>query len=122
MENILNTIQFSNDFWIILLPIILMALDVFTGYINAVIKRDVSSRKMREGLGHKVAELIYIIVGYFISIVFNVSQIEYFISIYIIVMELISIMENAEKLGVKTPNAIKSKLESAKDELENEKK
>lgn len=122
MENILNTIQFSNDFWIILLPIILMALDVFTGYINAVIKRDVSSRKMREGLGHKVAELIYIIVGYFISIVFNVSQIEYFISIYIIVMELISIMENAEKLGVKTPNVIKSKLESAKDELENEKK
>lgn len=122
MENILDTIQFSNDFWIILLPIILMALDVFTGYINAVIKGEVSSRKMREGLGHKVAELIYIIVGYFISIVFNVSQIEYFISIYIIVMELISIMENAEKLGVKTPNVIKSKLESAKDELENEKK
>lgn len=122
MENILDTIQFSNDFWIILLPIILMALDVFTGYINAVIKGEVSSRKMREGLGHKVAELIYIIVGYFISIVFNVSQIEYFISIYIIVMELISILENAEKLGVKTPNVIKSKLESAKDELENEKK
>lgn len=122
MENILDTIQFSNDFWIILLPIILMALDVFTGYINAVIKREVSSRKMREGLGHKVAELIYIIVGYFISIVFNVPQIEYFISIYIIVMELISIMENAEKLGVKTPNVIKSKLENAKDELENEKK
>lgn len=114
-----SSIEFSNEFWIIVLPLILMGIDVITGYINGWIKNEISSSKMRIGLGHKVGEIVYIVVGYFISHVFNVSEIETFISIYIIVMELLSIIENTEKLGIKLPNSIKSKLESTKDDLEN---
>ena len=33
-EEIMNNLKFSNDFWIVMLPSILMALDVATGFIN----------------------------------------------------------------------------------------
>lgn len=116
---ILNEIKFTNDFWIIILPLILMALDVITGYINAWIKKEVSSSIMRKGLGHKFAEIIYIAIGLVTSLAFGVSEIEYFISIYIIVMELLSILENCEKLGLKTPSIINSKINQVKNDLEN---
>lgn len=115
---ILEKIHFTNEFWIIILPLVLMALDVITGYINALIKKETSSSVMRKGLGHKFAEIVYIALGLLISLAFGVSQIEYFISIYIIVMEVISILENCEKLGLKTPDFVKKQVDEVKENLE----
>lgn len=116
----LEKVHFTNEFWIIILPLILMALDVISGYVNAAIKKETSSSVMRKGLGHKFAEIVYIALGLLISLAFGVKQIEYFISIYIIVMEVISILENCEKLGLKTPNAVKEKVNEVKEEIDKE--
>lgn len=117
---ILDKIHFTNEFWIIILPLILMALDVISGYVNAAIKRETSSSVMRKGLGHKFAEIVYITLGLLISLAFGVRQIEYFISFYIIIMEVISILENCEKLGLKAPKAVKEKVDELKDEIDKE--
>ena len=43
--------------------LVLVVLDVIFGLINALIKHDFSSEKMREGIAHKCAELGFILVG-----------------------------------------------------------
>ena len=98
-----------------MLPCILMILDVATGYYNAWKKNEVSSSKMRDGLGKKLAELVYIVVAMLISIAFGMKAIFYFISIYIIYMELMSIAENCKKLGVPLPENFDKKLNNREE-------
>lgn len=109
MEQIMN-LKFTNDFWLFVLPIILMLIDILTGYYNAYEKKEVSSSKMRDGLGKKVAELCYIVIGVLFGFAFGIKPIAYFISIYISYMELVSINENCKKLGVSMPNDIENEL------------
>ena len=99
-------LKFTKDFWVIVLPCALMLLDIITGYYNAWKKKEVSSSKMRDGLGKKLAELVYIVVGILISSAFGVSTVKYFIALYIFYMEIVSIAENCKKLGVETPKEI----------------
>lgn len=107
---ILEELKFTKEFWVIVLPCILMVLDIITGYYNAWKSKKVSSKKMRDGLGKKLAELVYIVVGLLISSAFGIKTISYFISIYVIYMELVSISENCKKLGVPMPDKIAEKL------------
>lgn len=107
---IIEDLKFTHDYWALVLPCVLMLLDIITGYYNAWKKKKISSSKMRDGLGKKLAELVYIAVGLLISMAFNVKPIGYFISFYIIYMELVSIAENCNKLGVPIPEKIKNKL------------
>lgn len=107
---IIEELNFTHTFWAIVLPCILMILDIITGYYNAWKKKEVSSSKMRDGLGKKLAELIYIVIGMLISSAFGIKGIGFFISIYVIYMELVSIAENCKKLGVELPKQIADKL------------
>ena len=111
MEELLK-LNFSNEIWQIGAPLILMILDIITGYYNAWRKDKIKSSKMRDGIGKKIAELVYILVGFLFAYTFNIKAISYFVSIYIIYMELISIAENCKKLGVKMPNFLKEKLDT----------
>ena len=70
---------------------------------------------MRDGIGKKIAEIIYIVVGIVIGLAFNIKFIGQFISLYIIYMELVSIAENCKKLGVDMPEKIKEKLNNDKE-------
>ena len=121
IENIMITdFQVDNAIWFILLPLILCILDVITGYLNAWIQDDIQSKKMREGLGKKVGELVYCSVALLINLLFNLPSISYFISGYICFMEIMSLAENCDKLGVPMPNVLKKKVNNLKDEyLEN---
>jgi toxin secretion/phage lysis holin len=65
MEELMN-LHFTNNWWAVGVPIILMILDILTGYYNAWKNEEVSSSKMRDGLGKKCAELCYIIVRFFV--------------------------------------------------------
>lgn len=111
MEHIEN-LKFTNDFWVIVLPCVLMLIDVITGYYNAWKSKQVSSSKMRDGLGKKIAEICYIVVGLLVGLAFDVRFITYLIALYVVYMELISITENCSKLGFPTPEFIKEKLNS----------
>lgn len=107
---ILEELRFTHTFWAIVLPCILMILDIITGYYNAWEKNEISSKKMRDGLGKKLAELIYIVIGMLISCAFGVKGIGFFISGYVVYMELVSIAENCKKLGVELPKEVADKL------------
>lgn len=115
MEELLN-LEFTNIGWQIALPLILMIIDIITGYYNAWKNNTIESKKMRDGIGKKIAELCYIAIGFLFGLAFNIKPISIFVSIYIIYMELVSIAENCDKLGVKMPDKVKEKLNNNKED------
>lgn len=120
-EIMISDFEITHEIWFILLPLILETLDVITGYLNAWIRDDVQSKKMREGLGKKVAELVYCSVALLINLLFKLPSISYFITGYICFMEIMSLAENCDKLGVPMPNVLKKKVNNLEEDLLGEK-
>lgn len=119
ISTIVQNIHFTNLGAALWAPIALMALDFATGYLNACLKGERSSSKMREGGGHKAAEIACILVALIVdgSLMLDVKFV-YLVSAYILIMEVISIAENVKKiLGPKTPKIVGHGIEQLKDEL-----
>lgn len=117
MEELMN-LHFTSMVWAFLFPLILMILDILTGYYNAWKNKEVSSSKMRDGLGKKCAELCYILVGTAFNFAFGINAIMYFMVIYVCYMEIVSLAENCAKLGLPVPSKIKEKLNNNKESEE----
>lgn len=100
MEQLLQTLTFSNIVWQVITPLIFSGLDILTGYIQAVINKNVDSKIMREGLLHKCLLIVAIVIGYVVEYAFGLKTVSSVITIYICVMELMSILENLKKAGV----------------------
>lgn len=109
MEELMN-LHFTNIWWTIGVPLFFMVLDIITGYYNAWKNNEVSSSKMRNGLGKKCAELCYIALGFIFKFAFGVESIMYFMVIYVCYMEMVSLFENCAKLGLPIPAKLKGKL------------
>lgn len=109
MDELMN-LHFTSNLWIFILPLALMILDVITGYYNSWKNNEISSSKMRNGLGKKCAELCYVVLGTLFNFAFGISAIMYFMVIYVCYMEIVSLFENCAKLGLPMPNRIKEKL------------
>ena len=87
--------------WSIVLACVMMCADVLVGFIVAIINSNLSSTKMRKGLLHKVLMLILIAMCLAIELAIeHTVQLPYDIPTcevvcgYIVVMELISVLEN----------------------------
>lgn len=115
MEELMN-LHFTKQFWVFVLPLFLMTLDVVTGYINAWKNNEVSSSRMRDGLGKKCAELCYIVVGTLLNFAFGISAVMYFMVIYVCYMEIMSLIENCDKLGFDMPDNWKKKVNNDKED------
>lgn len=112
IENIIQEINFSNMAWQIATPLLFSLFDVITGYIQAIINNNVDSQKMREGLWHKVLIIIILLMSYIIDFTFSLKFVGSTVSIYIILMELVSILENVKRAGIdigKIGNILKDK-------------
>lgn len=125
MEDLMNImqqmhLQFNSEIWLVVIPVILMAIDILTGYLSAWKMGEIKSQKMRDGVGKKVAEICYIVIGFVLRFATGATTIAYFISIYIMYMELVSVFENADKLGVPIPKFISDKLNNSKNKEKNE--
>lgn len=118
IKDLIQQFQFRDDRWIILLPVILMGIDILTGITNAWIKGEIKSSILRKGLGKKMGEITIIAVSelFFYAIKLPVAVIDG-ISLYIVLMELISICENLIKLGVPIPNFVKKALDVTAEEI-----
>ena len=121
IEEIIKNLDFSSLGWQIATPIIFSVADIITGFIQAVINNDVQSKKMRQGLLHKVLIIIILLLSFVASITFNISIISKFVAIYIIVMETISIFENLKKAGINFDELLKIFIIGKKEKKENEK-
>lgn len=100
MEELFNNLQFSNIIWQVITPLIFSGLDILTGYIQAVINKNVDSKVMREGLLHKCLLIVAIVIGYVVQYAFNLNFVAQAITIYICIMEVMSILENLKKAGL----------------------
>lgn len=120
MEDLIARLQFSKGAWIFIIPLSLMAIDYATGLLNAWVKKKIKSSKMREGLAKKFGELCVLGIGAMFSYGLNIpGYILHFISIYIIIMELISICENLSLLGVPVPKFIRNSLDDVNESIQN---
>lgn len=119
VESILTNFHFVNEFWGLVAPCIMMAIDFITGTIYAWSTKTFQSKKMRTGLSKKVGELAIIVIGEVLS--FSLGLPKYImtgISLYIIIMELMSIFENLDKMGVPVPKFIKDVINNVSDSID----
>lgn len=100
VEMIISNLHFANSTWEFMLPLILIVADVVTGLIQAFINNNFESKKMREGLYHKVLEVIMIGLGFICSLAFDMHAIHVTVVIYVTMMELGSILENLYLAGI----------------------
>lgn len=116
-----NEITFTERYWILLLPAIMMAADILTGWIQATINGTWDSTKMRKGLYRKSGELLVIFVAYAIDAAIKLPiDIPAFIAVYIVVMELISVCENLNLAGLPVPTWIIKRLGKVAKDLTEE--
>lgn len=110
--------EFRNTFWYLMLPMILMGVDIATGFINAWIKQEIQSSKLRTGLGKKIGEVAILVISELFTYALGLPKdLMKFFTAYIILMEIISIIENLDKLGVPIPGNIKKVVNNTYDEL-----
>ena len=123
IKELVEQFEFTDTTWTLMLPIILMAIDVLTGVINAWIKGEIKSSILRKGLGKKIGEIVVLAIGELFLIAMSLPMaVLNGISLYIIVMELISICENLEKLGVPIPKFVKKALASTEEKINEDSK
>lgn len=103
MDNIgeiINNLNFSSILWQIFGSLIFILADVISGVISAFIQKNLDSQKMREGLLRKILLVIVIALSFVAQQTFNITIISKVVCIYIILMEIISILENLKKAGI----------------------
>lgn len=97
----------------ILAVIVFSGLDYITGVVGAIMHGNLSSSKMREGLGHKFAYLVTFFIAWFIDFEMNhidlgfTAAITPLVTTGIVLIELSSIIEN---IGEINPEIKASKL------------
>ena len=122
MEDILQFVSqfhFRNELWVLFIPLGLMAIDVLTGIIKAWAHNDFKSAIMRAGLAKKAGEIMILVVGELISYgMLLPDSIMNGISFYIIFMEIMSIMENLDELGIPIPKFVRDVINNVDDKLQ----
>jgi len=114
----IREISFTHRYWILFLPLFLMAADVITGWIQATINETWDSTKMRVGLYRKSGEILVIVIAYVIYAAVSLPvDMPAFIAGYIIIMEIISVAENLDEAGLPVPRWVTRRLKRVADDL-----
>lgn len=116
---LINSLNFTNVFWQLGATLIFMVADIITGLIQAVITNTLDSKIMRQGILRKALLILVVFLSFIIQFAFNITYITKVICIYLIVMEIISILENLKNAGVdlgKLGDILKSKEQKDKEE------
>ena len=93
----IENFHFVSPFWAFGLPLALEVIDFLTGYVNACIKKERDSSKMREGGGKKFAEAMCLLVAQLFTWAMGLQPMFLFlVSLYIVWMETVSIIENVK--------------------------
>ena len=120
LYNIVSQFHFRNELWVLFIPLGLMAIDVLSGVIKAWAHNDFQSSIMRSGLAKKAGEIVILVVGELVSFGLLLPEaVMNCISFYIIFMEIMSILENADALGIPIPKFVKDVINNANDQLQN---
>ena len=115
----MTALRFTDGLWALAVPAVLMAIDFATGFLNAWARREVQSAKMRTGLAKKLGEIAALVATKLcVTGMALPPELMTGVSLYIVLMELVSITENLALLGIPVPKRVRQKLKNVRDELE----
>lgn len=121
MKDVFQSLSYTHEYWSILLPCVMIAIDFITGLIYAWSSKTFESSKMRKGLTKKVGEISIIVIGEVFSFAFGLPRyIMVGISLYIVLMELMSVFENLDKMGVPIPKFVKDVVNNTSESIMND--
>ena len=118
----LSEISYTSAYWLFLLPVVWIALDVITGWIQASVNGTWDSTKMRKGLFRKGGEFLVAVAAFVTQCAIPVLQemhIARLVSIYIVIMEVLSVIENLDQAGIPVPAFLHDKLKKLKEDADN---
>lgn len=101
----------QTDMWYAIAILFFISTDYITGVIKAATQGNLSSQKMRKGLGHKLAYLILTLVAWFIDTLNMHLNLGFPVNIFtciisgICLIELTSILENITAINPELKNA-----------------
>lgn len=111
--------------------IVLMCLDYCTGMVNAWLKKELSSAKGIQGIIKKVSYFVVVVIGmvadYLICLLGKtiglalpqtITAIGLLVTIWLILNESISILENLDKIGTPMPAFLKKLMDHLKQTTE----
>ena len=93
------------DIWALIAVLFFVSTDYITGVVKAIMASNLSSKRMREGLGHKFAYLALIVVAYMIDTIGAHVDLGLPVHVYLItvggicLIELTSIIENITEIN-----------------------
>ena len=117
---VLQNFRFRNEWWVLILPISLMAIDVVTGLLKAFVTKTFQSSVLRAGGCKKAGEVAVLGVGeLFTCALVLPDYVMIMVSAYIVFMEIMSIIENVDKLGVPIPAFVRDVVNNVDDQLYN---
>ena len=99
------------DIWCTIAVTFFISIDYVTGVAKAIMRDNLSSRKMREGLGHKFAYFMLVLVAWFIDEVNRHIDLGLPMSVFVCtvggvcLIELTSILENVTEINPELKNA-----------------
>lgn len=107
---ITEEIHYTHSYWVFLLPLIMIASDIVSGWIQATINSTWDSTKMRKGLYRKTLEILAVGVLWTFGIAFDMPALPIGASLYVVLMESVSVLENLDLAGIPVPIWIVKRL------------
>ena len=95
----------DTDIWALIAVLFFVTTDYVTGIVKAIMGGNLSSKRMREGLGHKFTYLVLILVAYMIDVVGVHVDLGLPVHVYLVtvggicLIELTSIIENITEIN-----------------------
>ncbi|WAX06329.1 hypothetical protein QEJ63_gp19 [Bifidobacterium phage BD811P2] len=99
------------DMWCVIATLFFITTDYTTGVIKAIMQGDLSSKRMREGLGHKLTYLILALTAWFIDTLNMHLSLGFPIDVFtctvsgVCLIEFTSIIENITAINPELKNA-----------------
>ena len=93
------------NMWALIAVLFFVATDYTTGIVKAIMAGNLSSKRMREGLGHKFAYLALILTSYMIDVFSAHVDLSLPVHVYLVtaggicLIELTSIIENVTEIN-----------------------
>lgn len=112
MSNFINLLNSYNTILTVLFAI--MLLDFLSGFLKAIINKNIKSALVIQGIFKKTGEIIVILLSLLLQL-FTSIEITDLVIAFMFGYEGISVLENCGEIGVPIPNFLKNKLENLKD-------
>ena len=84
--------------------VILIGLDIGTGFLNAILTKSLTSKRSYIGMFKKASILAAIVVAYLAETYLHIEGIGELVTIFFMVTESLSILENLKSLGIPIPS------------------